>query len=299
MRDSLRELLSKAIVFEYSLPHNEKRIDKTIHTTEEDNCMRIGTTNTDISKIIFNGIIEYSYDEWEIDFMKLNSLQRKALKTKIRFDEDADLSTKIKYGFYGEILLYLVLQYYHHAETLTARGKFYNLLEKSETKGYDTYQLKYNPCDSKVELWFGEVKFYQNYKVAIDRIFENINKALSDKYFEENLIAIFDKADDSHLPEQIKSIKEAWEEDPDINIMQEIKDRSIILVYPIIIVFDEHKNKEYDVIIREVINYINTKDFQATLTFPYKLFFILLPVPDGKTIKEQVITWISNNEPQI
>ena len=299
MRDSLRELLSKAIVFEYALPHEEKNIDKSIHTTEEDNCMKIGTTNSDIAKIIFNGIVEYSYDEWKVDYMKLDSMQKIALKTKIRFDDDADQATKIKYGFYGEILLYLVLQHFHHAETLTARGKFYNLLEKSETKGYDTYQLKYNPHNGAIELWFGEVKFYQSYREAINKVFQNIDKALSDKYFEENVIAIFDKADDNHLSEQIKAIKEVWEENSDINIMQEIKNRNIVLVYPIIIIFDQHKNKEYDAIIREVIDYINTKDFQATLTLPYKLFFILLPVPDGKTIKEQVITWISNKEPQI
>ena len=224
-------------------------------------------------------------------------MQRRALKTKIRYNDDAGDDTKIKYGFYGEILLYLILQHFYHAETLTARGRFCNILEKSETKGYDTYQLKYNSIKGVVELWFGEVKFYQKYKDAVDKVFDNINKALSDKYFESNVIAIFDKADDTHLPEQIKEIKCSWEDNPDLNIIQEVVSRNMILVYPIVIIFDQRKT--YDVIIQEVITYINTKALKPSLSIRYKLFFILLPVSNGKLIKEQVITWISKREPQI
>lgn len=297
MRETLHKLLSETIVFEYSLPNVEKEIDRTKHTTEKDHCMKIGTTDIDVAKVIFNGIVEYSYDEWEIDLRRLDSMQRRALKTKIRYDEGAAESTKISYGFYGEILLYLVLQHFHYLETLTARGRFCNLLERSETKGYDTYQLRYNTDEDTIELWFGEVKFYQNYKQAINKVFENIDKALSDDYFSDNVIAIFDKADDSHLPERIKEIKNAWEDNPDINVVQEALTRDFVLVYPIIVIFDQ--KKDYDQIVKEVIEYVNSKSINATLTLRYKLFFTLIPVSNGKSIKEQVISWISNKEPQI
>lgn len=296
MRESLQKLLSNTIVFEYSLPNKEKEIDRSKHTTEKDNCMKVGTTDSDVAKVIFNGIVEYSYDEWEIDLTRLDAMQRRAIKTKIRFDEAADQKTKISYGFYGEILLYLVLQHFHNLETLTARGKFCNLLERSETKGYDTYQLRYNSDEGTIELWFGEVKFYQDYKQAITKVFDSIDKALSDKYFEDNVIAIFDKTDNTHLPVKIKEIKNAWENNPDINVIQEALMRDFVLVYPIIIIFDQ--KKEYNQMIKEVIEYINTKAINATLTLKYKLFFMLIPVSNGKSIKEQVITWISNKEPQ-
>ena len=207
MRETLHRLLSETIVFEYSLPNMDKEIDRSKHTTENDHCMKIGTTDMDVAKVIFNGIVEYSYDEWEIDLRRLDTMQRRALKTKIRYDEGAAQSTKISYGFYGEILLYLVLQHFHDLETLTARGRFCNLLEKSETKGYDTYQLRYSSEDDTIELWFGEVKFYQDYKQAINMVFNNIDKALSDKYFSDNVIAIFDKADDSHYQRGLRKLK--------------------------------------------------------------------------------------------
>ncbi len=297
MRNSLHSLLSKAIILEYTLPNTINSINCSVHTTDEDTCMKVGTIDSDIAKVIYNGIVEYSFDEWEVDIHRLDIMQRRALKTKIRYNDDAGDDTKIKYGFYGEILLYLILQHFYHAETLTARGRFCNILEKSETKGYDTYQLKYNSIKGVVELWFGEVKFYQKYKDAVDKVFDNINKALSDKYFESNVIAIFDKADDTHLPEQIKEIKCSWEDNPDLNIIQEVVSRNMILVYPIVIIFDQRKT--YDVIIQEVITYINTKVLKPSLSIRYKLFFILLPVSNGKLIKEQVITWISKREPQI
>ena len=54
MRESLHKLLSNTIVFEYSLPNKEKEINRSKHTTEKDNCMKVGTTDLDVAKAIFN-----------------------------------------------------------------------------------------------------------------------------------------------------------------------------------------------------------------------------------------------------
>jgi hypothetical protein len=298
MREALERLLSRTLGIKFNLPYNRCNIPRSMHSTEDDYCFSVIGNEDDIARVIYNGIVEYSYDKWEISLPELNLQQIKALKTKIRFDEKAKNVVQIKYGFYGEILLYLILEHFFKADTLTARGRFCNILERSETKGYDTYQLRNDTVNNCLELWFGEVKFYVDYKQSINKVFENIDKALSDEYLSCNLIAIFDKADYSHLDKNIKSLKDSWEQNPDINIAVEAKKNNIILVYPIILIFNE-KKCPYEDLIKEVISYIDNKNLSPSLKIKYKLFFVILPVKDGVNIKKQVLSWISKREPLI
>ena len=70
------------------------------------------------------------------------------------------------------------------------------------------------------------------------------------------------------------------------------------LVYPMLIIFDD-KAQTYDDLIQKVVTHINTKygAINPTLTIPHTLFFIFLPVDDSRTIKSQVIQWISLQQP--
>ena len=70
MRNSLHSLLSKAIILEYTLPNTINSINCSVHTTDEDTCMKVGTIDSDIAKVIYNGIVEYSFDEWEVDIRR-------------------------------------------------------------------------------------------------------------------------------------------------------------------------------------------------------------------------------------
>lgn len=298
MRETLEQLLGRTLSIKFKLPYDICNIPKSKHSTEDDYCINVIGTDIDIARVIYNGIIEYSYDEWEINLVNLNLLQIKALQTKIRYDDKAKIDVQVKYGFYGEILLYLILEYFFKADTLTARGRFFNILERSETKGYDTYQLRYDELNNCLELWFGEVKFYVDYQKSVDKVFENIDKALSDEYLKCNLIAIFDKADYSHLDINIKALKACWEQNPDINIANEAANNDITLVYPIVLIFNEDKC-QYEDLIKKVISYIDKKELYQSLTVKYKLFFIILPVKDGVNIKKQVLSWISKREPLI
>jgi len=298
MRDSLIDLIKKTIVFQYSLPNIDPAITKTVHTHEEDHCYKVDNEN-DIVTIIYNGIIDYSYNETKIDLTKLEALQIRALKSKLRYNEDSDNITKQKYGFYGEILLYVILNTIYGVETLISRGYFYNPLENSETKGYDTYQL-IEKRDESIELWFGEVKFYEDYKAALRKIFDNIDKAISDDYLNKNIIAISDRGEFNVVDSKIEQIVKAWEDNPEINIVDEIKKHNMSFIYPILVVFD-HKNKQYDDLIAELIDHINStyplKDF--ALTIDYKIFFIFLPMSEVGKIKREVIQWIESKQPLI
>jgi hypothetical protein len=298
MRDALEKLFNSTFGIKFKLPCDIYHIERSKHSTDYDYCIHVISNEIDVASIIYNGIVEYSYDTWEINLLDLDLQQIKALKTKIRYDDKAPNDVQVKYGFYGEILLYLILQHYFNVDTLTARGKFYNLLEKAETKGYDTYQLRYNDVNGCLELWFGEVKFYVSYKEAINKVFENIDKALSDDYLHCNLMAIFDKADSSHLEKNIKALKDSWELNPDINIAIEAAKNDMTLVYPVILIFNELKCP-YEDLIKNVINYIDSKKLSPALKIKYKLFFVILPVKDGVNIKKQVLSWINKREPLI
>ena len=62
MRDSLAQLISDTIIFEYSLPNNDKNIKNVHFSTSADECYSISDTDN-LVKIIYNSILEYSYDE--------------------------------------------------------------------------------------------------------------------------------------------------------------------------------------------------------------------------------------------
>ena len=74
----------------------------------------------------------------------------------------------------------------------------------------------------------------------------------------------------------------------------------MILVYPILLIFPDNSTN-YDEKIKSAINKINKKFSlkEYSLSVPYKLFFILLPVSEVKKIKKEVIEWIESSKPRI
>lgn len=298
MRESLEKLLSSAIVFEYDLPHGST--PKVTVSNAKDDCYRNATNSDDIKELIYNGLIDYGIEESGIDLSRLPQLHKLVLQSKIRYEKNDTLDNKIKYGFFGEVLLHLIIGYFYKTSTLVSRGYFYNPLERSETKGYDTFQIR-NDSKGNPELWFAEVKFYGEYKQALTKIFDNVDKALSDDYLSSHFRAFVNFYDKMLPGSKATQIVDAFINDPDVNIMQQIQQNQMTLVYPALLICDD-KNLAYDDIIKEIVDYINKKYTYinvGNLTIPYRFFFAILPVKDSKTIKTDVIQWISLNHPLI
>lgn len=297
MRATLEQLFSNTIVFTYDLPHNT--IQKVAISTEPDECYKVNTLDMDLAKIIHNGIVEYSFDAGAPELSDLNSAQLIALQTCLRFNRNAVADVRLKYGFYGEVLLYLFLQHFHRADTLISRGHFYLPTEKSETKGYDTYQM-YQAANGVLELWFGEVKFHQSYIQAVNSIFNSLGKALSDDYLNDNFLDIYKERSSLDQKGKFNAILSEWFQNPTINIFEYAKRHNVMLVYPMLTIFDD-KNKSYDEVIKMVVDYINKNHSTIinNLTIPSRLFFMFLPVSSTKDIKNQVLQWIDSNAPQI
>lgn len=295
MRQSLIDLIEKTIVYRYDLPNNKAGILKTIFSTDNDKCYTVADIN-DLSEIIYNSVIEYSFNEFDITGKDYQALLMIALKNKLKYNSDADETSKVRYGFFGEVILYSMLMVMFKAKPLIARGYFYNPLEKAETKGYDSYQL----IDNKgtTELWFGEVKFHINHKQGIKSVLDNIDKALSDSYFEKNVIAIHNHKNNFNISgSTIETILKDWEANPAINIIDEVKKHKMRLVYPILLLYEDDA-KGYDNNIKKVPEHIVAEYSAKTfsLSIDYSVFFILLPVEKVKEVKLKVIKWIESKK---
>lgn len=150
MRESLRETVNHALCIEMKLPNIEKNLDKTSITTAQDICMK-NDEKSELAKIIYNGIVEYAVNEYELNYDDLEKEQAKVLARRIRYNSNATDFTKLKYGFYGEVLLDLILRCFLKTDVLLARGYLYSPIEKSEVKGFDAFHIM--EWDDNVELW--------------------------------------------------------------------------------------------------------------------------------------------------
>lgn len=296
MRQSLIDLINKTIVYQYSLDCPIRKIDKTNLTTVKDDCYS-SVNDNDLISIIYNSLIEYACNEFEIKPHNLQNLHYQVLQSRIRYNEKHKQSTKIKYGFYGEALLQVMLNIFYGSETLIAKGYFYNPTENSEAKGYDLYHLIEN--NGQVELWFGEVKFRESFSSAVKSAIEGLKKAITDNYFEQNLLAIFSRKNDMNKQNvAFNTIREAWESNPLISITSEVKKHNIKLVYPVFIVYQNTK-MNYNDKIKDAIQHINSKypNLTHSMGIQFEIFFVFLPLNEVKFIKEEVLKWIELKKP--
>jgi hypothetical protein len=299
MKKELVDLINDTIILKYELPNSESGILKTLYSTHNDKCYS-AEDKEKIAEVIYNSIVYYSINEFELDGKDLAAMHAGALKNKIKYNPEATDEAKIKYGFFGEVLLYSMLYVLYGAEPLIARGYFYNPLENSETKGYDSYQLV--ETGGKLELWFGEVKFHAGYKSGVDSVLSNIDKALSDTYLERNLLELHNHKNNFNIQgTQIEAVLKTWEDNPLINPAHEVVKYNMTLVYPILILYQMDDSATYDANIQCIPDYIqeNYVPKPFTLSVDHKIFFMLLPIEKVKVIKETVISWIESKKPLI
>lgn len=294
MRGIVKELIEKSILFEYKLPNELKNIKSSKYSNTEDFCFS-NDKYEKISELIYNSIIDYANNEYEIDEKELNKEQKATIISRLRYNEQQSTLTKKKYGFYGEVLLYCILMYFFGTDVLISKGYFYNVLDASEPKGYDSFHIFKR--DEELELWFGEAKCYESYKDAINSVLNNIEKALSVEYLSNNLIAIIkEKNNLNNSNEQIESLCKEWKDNPVVNLKEQINKYNMKLIYPILIVADI-KNKEYDQYIKDCIDYIDKEFNERKPKFSNEIsssiFYIFLPIESVGKMKEKVIEWIS------
>lgn len=290
MRKSIRNLINNTIKLEFTLPYGE--IDKTSITTEKDYCLK--GKDGDVVELIYNSIIDYCLNESEINLTKLSKDQIYALQYRMRFNENDSHETQIKYGFYGETLLNILLEYLFNTKKIIAKGYFYSPIENSESKGYDNFHF-YIDENNNIELWFGEVKMFKSLSNAIEKIINNINTALSIEYLDKNFRAILSRTNDLDATEMTDIIKKFRDKikNENINIWEELKNRNFTITYPIFISY-ENNNNCYKKIIENSLDIIEKRIKTIILNneISAKILFILLPVCEMRKIKEGVLECI-------
>lgn len=291
MRDNLNELINKTISIEFQLPYKE--INKVSISKDNDYCLKTISDN-EIAQVIYNSIIDYCLNESEIDITTLNEMQLYAIGNRLRFDENASPTTQLKYGFYGETLLNIVLNFFFETKKVIAKGYFYSPIEDSEPKGYDCFHFLNNK-DNQIELWFGEAKMYSSLNEAIKSVLKNINRSLEIKYFNKNVRAILGRTndiDETDMSNYIRDLNYRLKKE-NINLWKEITKSNIKVVYPIFISYDG-KLDDYEKNIEESIftieNEISKNNFQNEISA--NILFILLPLDKVKYVKEEVIKCI-------
>lgn len=293
MRQSVIDLLKKTVVLKYKLPHFS--VDKSIYTTIDNDYCYSSLDDSKIAEIIYNALIDYAFNDNEI-IGDLNNLQTEAIETRMRIeDEDSD-STQLRYGFFGEVLLNLFLQICFNTTPIIAKGYFYDILKPEEPKGYDSYHLI--KTEKSISLWFGEVKFHQSHSTALKSVFENIEKAISNDYFRDNLLALLPKKNDLNIHDAtIDAVIQHLKKQPKISIASLISSFNLKLVYPVFIICNS--TIDYDNTISLIINEIKSNHSGKSLNIgiDYDLFFILMPISDVKQTKKQVLQWIKSKQP--
>jgi len=296
MRESLKQLLDKTLIWKYRLPDNKADIAGINISTWEDDAF-LCTCEDSLAEIIYNSIVEYSHNEFEISDQDYEALLAVALRTKIKYKDWQTQAVKIKYGFYGEVLLYSILKHFYHSKPIISRGYFYNPLENSETKGYDSYHIVED--EGNVALWFGEVKFRTTLASCAKSAIEGLDKAFSDSYLEDNILAMDNHRNNFAITgSKVEKILQSWRLNPSINIIDEVKKHDMKLIYPVLLVYPD-TSIGFKTKIANTIAHIN-KHYSAkkyNLSVDHELFFILIPLSQVKKIKEDVISWIELKRP--
>lgn len=296
MRQQLLDLINNTILYKYDLPHTTLAMEKTIFSTCNDKCYSAPDKNA-LAEVIYNSIIEYSFNEFEIGARDYNDLQAIAFQDRIRYDENATDAVQLKYGFFGEVILYAILKIIFGTNSIISKGYFYSPIENSESKGYDSYHLI--ESNSKIQLWFGETKFHISHISAINDVLGKISTSLSDTYLQRNLLAIRKNKDNLNIAgSRLEGILRAWDSNPKIVIMDELRNHNIELVYPVVIIYQQNRIG-YDDSIKAIPEYIKSNYTVPTfnLSIPYILHFVLIPIEDVKAVKTEVLSWIKLKKP--
>lgn len=130
-------------------------------------------------------------------------------------------------------------------------------------------------------------------------VLSKINNSLSDNYLSRNLLALRKNKDRFNIQGSVlESILDDWEKNPKIAIIDELKKYNIELVYPVVILYQQNASG-YDTSIKAVPDYIKAKHTfgSFSLSIPYVLYFILVPIEDVKTVKTEVLSWIKLKKP--
>lgn len=142
---------------------------------------------------LVNYLFEY-LPEFALTYSELGNLTGENVVAKMR-QVAASIYQSEKFknrGEFGELLLHAIIREMY--DTIPAISKIYYKDGPNETvKGFDAVHVVVT--DKALELWLGEVKFYNNISNAISDVIEESNQHIKTRYVRTEFIAITNKID--------------------------------------------------------------------------------------------------------
>lgn len=185
-------------------------------------------------------------------------------------------------GEFGELLLHAIIRETYN--TIPAISKIYYKDGPNETvKGFDAVHVI--DLGETLELWLGEVKFYQDISSAMHSVIEELKQHIEVRYIKSEFIAITNKIDSkwSHS-DKLKALL-----NPNTSLDDVFKNTCIpvLLTYDSKILAKYNKScKEYiDEITQELIQY-HDKFCNDLGKFPVTIHLFLLPLNTKKELIE-------------
>lgn len=185
-------------------------------------------------------------------------------------------------GEFGELLLHAIIRETYN--TIPAISKIYYKDGPNETvKGFDAVHVI--DLGETLELWLGEVKFYQDISSAMHSVIEELKQHIEVRYIKSEFIAITNKIDSkwSHS-DKLKALL-----NPNTSLDDVFENTCIpvLLTYDSKILAKYNKScKEYiDEITQELIQY-HDKFCNDSGKFPVTVHLFLLPLNTKKELIE-------------
>lgn len=144
-----------------------------------------------IVELVFNALPDFALSHSEIVALGARNCVRKMKKAaKLVYDSDKYK----KRGEFGEILLHIIMRDYFN--TIPAISKLYYKDSSNDTvKGFDAVHIV--PTKDELELWLGEVKFYNNCSSAIRDVIKELRIHTDKDFLRKEFLFVSNKIDPS------------------------------------------------------------------------------------------------------
>lgn len=230
-----------------------------------------------LTNLIFEALPDFVLNESEKkEFSVTDSI------TKIRKAAKAVYSTEkySKRGEFGEVLLHIILRDFYNS--IPAVSKMYYKDGPNETvKGFDAVHII--PTTDGLEIWLGEVKFYNNLNRAIRDVIPEIDAHSKRDYLRSELMFISNKIDSSwSYANQLRDLI-----DEKVSLDKIIKKTRI----PVLLTYDSTVVGNYNEVTEEFENYIKQELEEGSIKFrsntlpDIEIHLVLLPLEDkGKLV---------------
>ena len=241
-------------------------------------------------------LVNYLFDylpEFALTYTEFSNLNGENAVAKIR-QVVASIYQSEKFksrGEFGELLLHAIIRETYN--TIPAISKIYYKDGPNETvKGFDAVHVVV--VKDSLELWLGEVKFYQSISSAIRDVVEELKQHIEVRYVKNEFMAIANKIDNTWVhAEKLKTL---------LNPNTSLDDVFSNTCIPVLLTYDSvilaKHNQKCDEYIAEISDEFTKfhKNFSDKLgDFPLTIHLFLLPLNTKeelmKSLETKLKTW--------